>query len=104
MAGDDLYLEFINKVKKDKSDTEVTQYIEGLLKFGALELYTAMLTLLTEEDMQAIDTEPDDAKADILIKEKFKLRTGVTPEEFVDKLRDQIAKGYLFPVLNQATT
>lgn len=99
MASDDLFFEFINKLKKDKSDEEVGKFIAGLLKLGSFELLTTMLLLLTDEDIKTINDEPSDEKADEIIRERFTLRTGLSPEEFVAKLQDEIAKGYLFPEL-----
>ena len=101
MAQDDLYKEFIDKIKKDKSPEEVGKYIADLLKFGAAELYLAMIAFLTEEDLTAVDKIADDKKAEEELRNLFKLRTGKTPEEFVTELRDAIAKGYLFPELTQ---
>lgn len=97
--SDDLYQEFINKLQKDKSEEEVGEFIANLLKFGSSELYIAMLTLLTPEDMDAINVIDDDVKADEEITKRFKAKTGKTPEEFLGELRDRVAKGYLFPVL-----
>lgn len=104
MSQNDLYKEFIEKLKKEKQGKELADYIAGLLKLGASELYLAMTVYLTDEDMQLINDEPSDEKAMELIKERFKLRTQMTPEEFVSGLRDEIAKNYLFPELTKTTS
>ncbi len=103
MADDDIYQEFIEKLKKDKTEQEAAKFVAGLLQIGSIELYTTMVYFLQDEDVKAINDEPDDEKAKVLIREKFKLRTGMTPEEFMTGLRDSFAKGYLFPDLYKKT-
>ncbi len=104
MAADDLYLEFINKLKKDKTQEEAGEFLANLLKFGAAELYYAIMLYLTDEDAEDIEKIADDKKAQEEVKKRFKLRTGVTPEEFVGNLRDRIAKDYLFPELKPTSS
>lgn len=99
--SDDLYQEFLAKLQKDKSQEEVGEFMINLLKFGSSELYISMLSLLTPEDMDAINMIDDDVAADEEITKRFKDRTGKSPEEFLGELRDRVAKGYLFPVLAQ---
>jgi len=100
MAQDDLYVEFLKKLKSEKSDTEIQTFIANLLNFGATELYTLMIMFLTEEDFAAVEAIKDDAEAEKETAARFKLRTSMSPEEFIIQLRDEVAKGYLFPVLN----
>lgn len=103
MASDNLFIEFIDKLKKDKTDEEVGEFLANLMKFGATELYLTMITQLKEEDFEALDKITEEEKALQEVKDRFKLRTGYTPEEFVVKLRDKIAQGYLFPDLAPKT-
>ena len=100
MAAHNLYQEFIDKLQKDKSPQEAGKFIADLLKFSAVNIYYAIMTFLTDEDMEEIEKIPDDTQAMEEMKKRFALRTGYTPEEFVNGLRDEIAKNYLFPELN----
>lgn len=99
MAQDDLYLEFINKLKTEKSEEEVKTFLENLVNFGTAEIFFLTAMYLTKEDFDAVDAIKDDAQAEKEIALRFKLRTTMSPEEFIIKLRDEVAKGYLFPVL-----
>ncbi len=104
MAADDLYVEFIKKLQKDKTPEQSGEFLANLLKFGAAELYYAIMLHLTDEDAEIIDKMDDEGKAKEEIRKRFKLRTGVTPEEFVGNLRDRIAKDYLFPELKPTSS
>lgn len=99
MAQDDLYLEFLEKLKKDKSVEELAEYIAGLMKYGAAELYAAMFYFLEEEDLDAIEKITTDKEQEEEIKKRFQQRSGVTPGEFINNLRDAISKNFLFPEL-----
>ena len=61
MASEDLFKEFIEKVKKDKSPEELAKFLADLYKFGSAEVYFTMLAVLEEEDMAAIDKIQDPA-------------------------------------------
>lgn len=100
MAQDDLYTEFLNKLKSDKTEEQMAEFIAGAMKFGAAELMTALFYFLTVEDLQDVEKEKDQKKQEELLKDRFKLRTGITTVEFMQKLRDTISKHYLFPELN----
>lgn len=104
MAQDDLYKEFIEKLKKDKTKEEAGEFLANLLKFGAAELYYAIMLFLTDQDAEDIEKIDDEEKAKEEVKTRFKLRTGMTPEEFVRNLRDRIAKNYLFPELKPTSS
>lgn len=100
MAQEDLYLEFLNKLKADKSEEEVGEFLAGVMKFGAAQLLTAIFYFLTVEDLEVIEKLKEQKEQEEKIRELFKLRTGVTTTEFMVQLRDTIAKNYLFPELN----
>lgn len=100
MSHGDLYLEFLKKLKTDKSDEQLAEFMAGAMKFGAAQLMTAIFYFLTVEDMEEIGKSKDTMKQEEEIRARFKLRTGVTTEEFMTKLRDTISKNYLFPELN----
>lgn len=100
MAQEDLYLEFLTKLKKDKREEEVAEFVAGVMKFGAAQLLTAIFYFLTVEDMEEIEQLEVQTEQEDKIREFFKLRTGVTTTEFMVQLRDTISKNYLFPELN----
>lgn len=102
--NNDLYIEFIKKLKEKKSDEEIALFVANLTKFSAGVLYETMLLYLTDEDFAKIEKIEDDDKAQEELKNLFKTRVGVSPEEFVAELRDKVAKDGLFPVLAQGKT
>lgn len=99
MAKDDLYIEFLNKLKADKKPEEIADFLSGVMKFGSAQLYAAMFYFLELEDLQALDAIADEKKREEELQIRFKNRTGVTTSEFMNNLRDTIAKNYLFPEL-----
>ncbi|PIR07734.1 hypothetical protein COV53_06710 [Candidatus Gottesmanbacteria bacterium CG11_big_fil_rev_8_21_14_0_20_37_11] len=103
MANDDLYQAFIDKLKKEKSGEEAGKFLADLFKFSSANLYYTIMTNLWDEDIDAINKITDDKKADEELKIRFKMRTGVTPQEFVIQLRDKVSQGYLFPKLTQSS-
>ena len=100
MADTDIYQQFLDKLKKDKSPEDAGKFLANLLKFSAAEVYFALMTYLTDEDMECIEKIADEKKAEEEMISRFKLRTGVTPVEFVTHLRDEIGKNYLSPQLD----
>ena len=94
MTESNLYKNFIEKLRKEKSREEFAKFIEGIVKLGTGEIYTNLLIFLTDEDLKEINDETSDEKADILIRDKFKLRTGKTPEDFANGLLGEITKNY----------
>lgn len=104
MASNDLFIEFIDKLKKDKTPQEVGEFVADLLKLSSGTLYLAIMTQLSDEDMTEIDKITDEKKAQEEIEKRFKVKTGLTPLVFVNQLRDKIAKGYLFPELTPIKT
>lgn len=99
MAQEDLFAEFIKKLQKDKTPEEMGKFLADLLKFSSAQLYVAIMTFLTDKDCEEIEKLSSEKEIEEEIKKRFKLRTGLTSEEFIAKLRDQVAQGYLFPEL-----
>ncbi len=101
MAQDDLYLEFLKKLQENMSQEEAANYLTEVLKAGASFLYTAMIYYLEEEDLDAVEALADEKEQEDEVKKRFTMRTGLTPQEFVDNIRDAIAKNYMFPELSK---
>lgn len=97
MNSDDILKNFIDKLKSQKSDAEVADYLATMIRAGSAELYLAMAGALTEEDMDAIEKIPNDDTAMKELEDRFRMRTGMTADEFVDKIKDEVAKEYLSP-------
>lgn len=95
MNKDQVFNNFLEKLKKEKNEKEVGEFLAALLKFSAAELYVTITAMLTEEDMTAVEAIPDDIQAEEELINRFKLRTGMTPQEFVIQLRDKIAANYI---------
>lgn len=101
MAQDDLYLEFIKKLQENMSPDEAANYLAESLKAGASFLYSAIIYYLEEEDLDAVESLTDEKEQEEEMKKRFTMRTGMTPQEFVDNIRDAIAKNYMFPELSK---
>ncbi len=69
--------------------------LAGLSKLSALNVYSAIMSSLTEEDMKEVEAIADETQAKQKMEELFKLRTGMTVDELVEKSQSEFAKGYL---------
>jgi hypothetical protein len=78
-----------------KSDEEIGQLLAGVAKLSALDVYAALMTSLTEEDMKEVEAIGDDEAAKKRMEELFKLRSGMTVDEVVGKVQNGFAGGYL---------
>ena len=91
----DVFTQFIEKLKEEKSEEQITKLLAALYQFQAEALYEIMLEVLTDQDFQAIEKIEDDDEAEQEINRLFKERTQLTPQEFVVKLRDTLSQTYL---------
>lgn len=94
---EDIFKKFIDKIKAEKTPEEAEKFLMDLTKFSAAELYFAIMSELSEDDMQAVEQITDDALAQEEIKKRFQQKTQMAPEEFIAKLRDRISAEYLNP-------
>ncbi|OGG20423.1 hypothetical protein A3D03_01650 [Candidatus Gottesmanbacteria bacterium RIFCSPHIGHO2_02_FULL_40_13] len=99
MAQDDLYLEFIKKVTDGKKPEEMQQILQELMNLSGANLMSAILEYLEIEDFEALDAISDEKLREAELDRRFKARTGVTLDEFLDRVKDSISKNYLFPEL-----
>lgn len=89
------FSDWVKKLKAEgKSDEEVGKLLAGVAKLSALETYEAIMSVLTEEDMKAVEAIADDEQAKVKMEELFKLRAGVSTAEFVATIADNFARGY----------
>lgn len=86
---------FLDKLQSEKTEKEAGKFLADLIKYSATHVYFAMVTYLTDHDMEEIEKIKDDTKKETEVIDRFKKRTGHTPYEFVERLRDDIAQGYL---------
>lgn len=88
--------DWLNKLKVEgKTDQEIGQLLAGLSKLSALNVYSAIMSSLTEDDMKEVEAVVDEGQARQKMEELFKLRTGMTVDELVKKSQEEFAKGYL---------
>ncbi|MBI3954942.1 hypothetical protein HY338_00735 [Candidatus Gottesmanbacteria bacterium] len=99
MAQDDVYLEFIKKVTDGKKPEETQQILQELMNLSGANLMSAILEYLEIEDFEALDAIEDEKLREEELDRRFKIRTGATMDEFLDKVKDTISKNYLFPEL-----
>lgn len=91
-----VFREWLNKLKAEgKTDQEIGQLLAGLSKLSALNVYSAIMSSLTEDDMKEVEAIADEGQAKQKMEELFKLRTGMTVDELVEKSQSEFAKGYL---------
>lgn len=90
------FADFVKKLKDSgKTDAEIRTLLLGIAKLSSVELYAAIMTVLTEEDMQAVEAIADDAEAKKKMEELFAMRTGMTPAELARKTQEAFTRGYL---------
>lgn len=95
MDNNKIFTNFINKLKEDKTDAEVEKFLTDLFTLSGTQLYLMILANLTEEDMTELDKITDEEQGRDEVLKRFQMRTGMTALEYVTKLRDAMAKGYL---------
>ena len=78
-----------------KTDEEIGQLLAGVAKLSALDVYAALMTSLTEEDMKEVEAISDDEAAKKRMEELFKQRSGMTVDELVAKVQQGFAEGYI---------
>lgn len=91
-----IFTNWLAKLKAEgKTDEEVGQLLAGVAKLSALDVYAALMTSLTEEDMKTVEAITDDEAAKKKMEELFKLRSGMTVDEMVEKVQEGFVEGYL---------
>ncbi len=87
--------QFLDKLAKDKGIDGAEAYIQDLVNFNSATITATMLEVLTDEDIVAIEKIVDDKLGVDEVNNRFKLRTGMTPTEFVKNIQDAVAENYL---------
>lgn len=91
-----VFADWLKRLKAEgKSDEEVGQLLAGVAKLSALDVYAALMTSLTEEDMKEVEQIADDEQAKKRMEELFKLRSGMSVDELAAKVQEGFAEGYL---------
>lgn len=91
-----IFADWLKRLKDEgKTDEEIGQLLAGVAKLSALDVYAALMTSLTEEDMKEVEAIADDEAAKKKMEELFKLRSGMTVDEMVQKVQEGFAEGYL---------
>lgn len=75
-----------------KSDEEIKHLVVGFTRLSSLNIYTAIMTTLNEEDIKKIETIEDEEKAEEEMKKLFQKRTGITLEQLASSFREDFAK------------
>ena len=87
---------FLTQLKSQgKTNEEVGQLLAGVAKLSALDVYAALMTSLTEEDMKEVEAISDDEEAKKKMEELFKQRTGSSIDQLVQQSQEAFATGYL---------
>ncbi len=69
--------------------------LAGLSKLSALNVYSAIMSSLTEDDMKEVEAISDEGQAKQKMEELFKLRTGTSVDELVKKGQEEFVKSYM---------
>jgi len=78
-----------------KTDEEIGQLLAGVAKLSALDIYAALMTSLTEEDMKEVEAISDDEQAKKRMEELFAKRAGMSIDQLVEKAQEEFARGYI---------
>ncbi|HLD34721.1 MAG TPA: hypothetical protein VJB62_02560 [Patescibacteria group bacterium] len=90
------FADWLKRLKTEgKTDEEIGQMLAGVAKLSALDVYAALMTSLTEEDMKEVEAIGDDEQAKKRMEELFKQRSGMTVDELVTKVQEGFAEGYI---------
>lgn len=81
--------------KKGWSEENITKLQEELAKTVYTQFYTMAVSSLTEEDLKTLDRCKSQDEANAKIKELYKLRTGLDPDEQALKFYDDVATKFL---------
>ena len=91
-----IFADWLKRLKTEgKTDEEIGQMLAGVAKLSALDVYAALMTSLTEEDMKEVEAIGDDEQAKKRMEELFKQRSGMTVDELVTKVQEGFAEGYI---------
>ncbi len=90
------FVNFLAHLKSQgKTDEEIGQLLAGVAKLSALDVYAALMTSLTEDDMKEVEAIADEEQAKKRMEELFRERSGMTVDEMVQKAQEGFASGYL---------
>jgi len=79
-----VFADWLKRLKDEgKTDEQIGQLLAGVAKLSALDVYAALMTSLTEEDMKEVEAIGDDEQAKKRMEELFKFRSGMTVDEMV---------------------
>jgi len=91
-----IFSDWLKRLKDEgKTDEEIGQMLAGVAKLSALDVYAALMTSLTEEDMKEVEAIADDGAAKKRMEELFRERSGMTVDEMVQKVQEGFAEGYI---------
>ena len=91
-----VFTDWLAKLKAEgKSDEEIGQLLAGVAKLSALDVYAALMTSLTEDDMKEVEAIADDEAAKKRMEELFAKRTGLSLDQLIQQSQEAFAGGYL---------
>jgi len=91
-----IFADWLKRLKDEgKTDEEIGQMLAGVAKLSALDVYAALMTSLTEEDMKEVEAIGDDEAAKKRMEELFRERSGMTVDEMVTKVQEGFARSYV---------
>ena len=91
-----VFADWLKRLKDEgKTDEQIGQLLAGVAKLSALDVYAALMTSLTEEDMKEVEAIGDDEQAKKRMEELFKFRSGMTVDEMVKKVQEGFARSYV---------
>ncbi len=92
-------------LKKEGLDNEkIVQIAEEVAKLAADKFFTDAVSVLSDEDMQVINSCENEDQANFEVKTRFALTTGKNPDEVIQEYMAAFAEGFLEKYLKEKTT
>lgn len=89
----DTFSQWLDQLQqKGITEEQLRSVVTGAYNTVSTSLFLVMMTSLNEEDLQCIEAETDEQKADQLIRTFFQQRVGMTVDEVVQRLQTKFAE------------
>ncbi|MDO8488213.1 MAG: hypothetical protein Q7S31_02765 [bacterium] len=85
------------QILKDEgeSDKSIAVVLESITGIVTPTLFQDMATVLTEEDIQLLDTIKDEQEFQEKVKSLYSQRSGKSPEDLINEITDKFVEGFL---------
>lgn len=81
--------------KEGLSDDAIKGFVETITKSLSMEMYTSMIYVLSDEEMDLIEKLPNDEAREEKLVEVFKQKTGTDPQVLADQYVKTFTESFL---------